>query len=42
MVLAGLMFRQTTPGYLERNKKEQDILKEFKRKAEAAARACAK
>lgn len=42
IVLAGLMFWQTTPGYLERNKKEQHIMKEFMRKAEAAARAGAK
>src|SRR3990172_4811089 len=39
LVLAGLMFWQTTPGYLEKNKKEQAILNEFKKKAEAAARA---
>lgn len=40
LVLAGLMLWQTTPGYLERNKKEQAILKEFqKRAAEAAAKA---
>ncbi len=39
LVLAGLMFWQTTPGYLERNKKEQAILNEFKKQAEAAARA---
>lgn len=37
IVLAGLMFWQTTPGYLAKNKKEQAILKEFKRKAEEAA-----
>lgn len=36
MVLAGLMFWQTTPGYLEKNKKEQAILKEFKKRAEEA------
>jgi len=38
IVLAGLMFWQTTPGYIDKNKKEQAILKEFKQKAEAAAR----
>ncbi len=37
VVLAGLMFWQTTPGYLSKNKKEQAILKEFKKKAEEAA-----
>jgi hypothetical protein len=30
---------QTTPGYLEKNKKEQAILKEFKKRAEEAAKA---
>ena len=39
IVLAGLMFWQTTPGYLEKNKKEQAILNEFKKQAEAAAKA---
>jgi hypothetical protein len=39
VVLAALMFWQTTPGYLEKNKKEQAILKEFKKKAEEAAKA---
>jgi hypothetical protein len=39
LVLAGLMFWQTTPGYLEKNKKEQAILNEFKKKAEAEAMA---
>jgi hypothetical protein len=39
LVLAGLMFWQTTPGYLEKNKKEQAILSEFKKRAEAAAKA---
>ena len=39
LILAGLMFWQTTPGYLEKNKKEQAILKEFKKKAEEAAKA---
>jgi uncharacterized membrane protein YfcA len=39
IVLAALMFWQTTPGYLEKNKKEQAILKEFKKKAEESAKA---
>jgi hypothetical protein len=39
VVLALLMFWQTTPGYLEKNKKEQAILKEFKKRAEEAAKA---
>lgn len=38
LVLAGLMFWQTTPGYLARNKKEQAILREFKKRAEESAR----
>lgn len=38
LVLAGLMFWQTTPGYIEKNKKEQAILKEFKKRAEASAK----
>ena len=38
LVLAGLMFWQTTPGYLEKNKKEQAILQEFRKKAEAQAK----
>ena len=38
LVLAGLMFWQTTPGYLEKNKKEQAILKEFKKRAEECAK----
>jgi hypothetical protein len=38
LVLAGLMFWQTTPGYLDKNKKEQAILNEFKKKAEAEAK----
>lgn len=38
VVLAALMFWQTTPGYLAKNKKEQAILNEFKKKAEAAAK----
>ena len=37
LILAGLMLWQTTPGYLEKNKKEQAILKEFKKKAESSA-----
>lgn len=39
LVLAALMFWQTTPGYLEKNKKEQAILNEFKKKAETEAKA---
>ncbi len=39
IVLAALMFWQTTPGYIARNKKEQAILKEFKARAEAEAKA---
>jgi len=38
VILAALMFWQTTPGYLAKNKKEQAILKEFKRKAEESAK----
>lgn len=38
IILAGLMFWQTTPGYIAKNKKEQAILKEFKSKAEASAK----
>lgn len=37
VILAALMLWQTTPGYLSKNKKEQAILKEFKRRAEEAA-----
>lgn len=37
VILAALMFWQTTPGYLSKNKKEQAILKEFKKRAEEAA-----
>lgn len=37
IILAALMLWQTTPGYLAKNKKEQAILKEFKRRAEEAA-----
>jgi len=39
IVLAGLMYWQTTAGYLAKNKKEQAILKEFKKRAEEAAKA---
>jgi uncharacterized membrane protein YfcA len=39
LILAGLMFWQTTPAYLAKNKKEQAILKEFKKRAEDAAKA---
>jgi len=39
LILAALMFWQTTPGYLANNKKEQAILKEFKKRAEEAAKA---
>jgi hypothetical protein len=38
IVLAGLMFWQTTPGYIAKNKKEQAILKEFQQKAKTAAK----
>jgi uncharacterized protein len=38
IILAALMFWQTTPGYLAKNKKEQSILKEFKKRAEEAAK----
>jgi uncharacterized protein len=37
VVLSGLMLWQTTPGYLEKNKKEQAILKEFQKRAKEAA-----
>ncbi len=39
LILAALMFWQTTPGYLANNKKEQAILKEFKKRAAEAAKA---
>ena len=39
LVLAALMFWQTTPGYLAKNKKEKAILQEFKKRAEEAAKA---
>jgi uncharacterized protein len=38
LVLASLMFWQTTPGYIEKNKKEQAILKEFKKRAAESAK----
>jgi len=38
IILAALMYWQTTPGYLAKNKKEQSILKEFKKRAEEAAK----
>ena len=38
-VLAGLMYWQTTPGYMAKNKKEQAILKEFQKRAQEAAAA---
>jgi hypothetical protein len=39
LILAALMYWQTTPGYLANNKKEQAILKEFKKRAEEAVKA---
>lgn len=39
IILAVLMFWQTTPAYLSKNSKEQAILKEFRKRAEEAARA---
>jgi uncharacterized membrane protein YfcA len=39
LVLAALMFWQTTPAYLAKNKKEQAVLKECKLRAEAEAKA---
>lgn len=38
LILAGLMLWQTTPSYLANNKKEQAILKEFKKRAEESAK----
>jgi len=38
IILAALMFWQTTPGYIEKHKKEQAILQEFKTRAEEARR----
>lgn len=37
LILAAIMLWQTTPGYITKNKKEQAILKEFKKRAEEAA-----
>ncbi len=37
IILAALMYWQTTPGYIEKNKKEQAILKEFQKRAKEAA-----
>jgi hypothetical protein len=37
LILAAIMLWQTTPGYIAKNKKEQAILKEFKKRAEEAA-----
>ena len=39
LILAALMLWQTTPGYLAKNKREQAILKEFKKRAEESAKA---
>jgi hypothetical protein len=36
LILAALMLWQTTPGYIEKSKKEKAILEEFKRRAAAA------
>jgi len=38
IVLAALMLWQTMPGYLAKNKKEQAILSEYKKRAETAAK----
>ncbi len=38
LILAVLLIWQTTPGYMSKNKKEQAILQEFKKRAEAAAK----
>ena len=38
IVLSALMFWQTMPGYIAKNKKEQAILAEFKRRAEEASK----
>lgn len=38
LVLGALMFWQTTPGYIAKNKKEQAIMAEFKKRAEAASK----
>ncbi len=37
-ILAALMFWQTTPGYLAKNKKEQAIMKEFQKRAAEAVK----
>ena len=37
LILAALLIWQTMPGYVSRNKKDQAILKEFKKRAEEAA-----
>ena len=37
LILTGIMFWQTTPGYISKSKKDQAILKEFKKRAEEAA-----
>jgi hypothetical protein len=39
IILAALMFWQTTPRYLQKNKREQAILKEFKERAAKATKA---
>jgi hypothetical protein len=39
LVLAGLLIWQTLPGYISKNKKEQAILAEFKKRATQAAKA---
>ncbi|MBA4393384.1 MAG: permease, partial [Desulfobacca sp.] len=39
LVLAALLFWQTTKDYMNKNKKEQAILKEFKKRAEEDAKA---
>ena len=39
LVLASLLIWQTTPGYMSKNKKEQAILQEFKKRATEAAKA---
>lgn len=38
IILASLMFWQTTPGYIAKNKKEQSILNEFKKRAQEATK----
>jgi uncharacterized membrane protein YfcA len=39
LVLAALLIWQTTPGYMSKNKKEQAILNEYKKRATEAAQA---